>query len=97
MGGICGGISSCDYLEDNRLSNEIVKRLVEYGLTQSATEVREGTIGGCFHEVEPTEEAEPGIMLKRRGKTAIRTNFIEIDQELCLEQGNRIVAVRSFR
>jgi len=36
-------------------------------------------------------------MLKWRGKAMIGTNFVEINQKLGLEQGNRGVAICSFR
>src|SRR4030043_111060 len=56
VSGIGSGIPAQDYLQGNRLSNQIMEYLVEGIISQTIAEVGEGAIGRGFHKVEATQK-----------------------------------------
>ena len=71
--------------------------LIERILSQASAEVGKGAIGRGFHEVEATKEAQPGVIEKGSGKLAIRFDLAQVDEELCLEQLDGVITIRSLR
>jgi hypothetical protein len=74
-----------------------MKDFVEEVLSQTITEVSEGAVGRSLEEIEATEEAEPGVVAKSRGKFPIRANLTQIDKKLSLKQRDSVIAICSLR
>jgi len=97
VSGISGGIPAQDYFQNDRLSNETVKYLIESILSQAITEVGEGAVGRCLQEVEAAKEAKPGVITEGSNKFAIRFNLVQVNKKLGLEQRDWIIAICPLR
>ena len=96
MGGIDGGVSSQDDLQGYSLGDQMMQDFVEEVFSQTITEVSEGAIRGGAKEIEASEEAEASIVAEGGGKFTVGADFSQVDEELSLEQGNRVVALCSL-
>lgn len=62
VSGIGSGIPAQDYLQGNRLSDQIMEYLVEGIISQTIAEVGEGAIGRGLEEVKVAEETKSGTL-----------------------------------
>jgi len=96
MGGIDGSVASQDDLQGYSLGDQLMQDFVEEVFSQTITEVGEGAIRGGAKKIEAAEEAEASIVAEGGGKFTVGADFSQVDEELSLEQGNRVVALCSL-
>jgi hypothetical protein len=96
MGGIDGSVASQDDLQGYSLGDQLMQDFVEEVFSQTITEIGEGAIGWGTKEIEAAEEAEASIVAEGGGKFTVGADLSQVDKELSLEQGNRIVALCSL-